>query len=267
MAYDLASLQCKKTLRPPRIVLLGVEKIGKSTFAAGAPNPVFLPVVGEEGLDDLDVLSWEPVEAFGQVREALHALYDGKHDYKTIVIDSATTLEPILWNHTRLRCPTKEGTVPDSIEKVHGGYSKGYMEALIEWNELLCSLDTLRSQRGMAVIIIGHVQVRRFDDPTGLSYDQYQFDLNAKAANKLFRWADSILFCNTKVAVKKEDVGFNKAKQKGVDIDAGERFVYTQKRASHPGGGRGVYGRLPYELPLKWAAFEGAISRTIAEEK
>jgi hypothetical protein len=115
----------------------------------------------------------------------------------------------------------------------------------------------------MASIIIGHVKVKRFDDPAGDSYDTYMFDINEKAANLIFRWADVILFCSTKTSVKKEDVGFNKEKKRGQDV-LGGRYLFTQKRPAHPGGGRGIYGHLPYELPLDWAAFEAAVS-TAAE--
>ncbi len=33
--------------RPPRICLLGREKVGKSTFASQAPHPVLLPIIRE----------------------------------------------------------------------------------------------------------------------------------------------------------------------------------------------------------------------------
>ena len=46
--------------RAARMVLLGPEKVGKSTFASGAPNPIFSPVRGEEGLDALDAPRFPP---------------------------------------------------------------------------------------------------------------------------------------------------------------------------------------------------------------
>jgi len=119
-------------------------------------------------------------------------------------------------------------------------------------------LDALRD-KGIAVVLIGHVKVKRFDDPLGDSYDQYQFDVHEKVSNSLFRWSDCILFANTKTAVKKEDVGFNKEKKRAVDVTRA-RYLFTQKTPGHPGGGRGVYGRLPYELPLSWDAFTSAVS-------
>lgn len=266
MAFTLDSISKGKRLRAPRIILLGVEKIGKTTFACGSRfekgrmaeiglnHPVMIPIKGEDGADDLDVPKpLDPLQTLDDVFEAIGAL-TGEHEYRTAVVDSASALEPLVWDAV-----CKDFNV-DGIEKVDGGYGKGYVYALGKWRQLLDGLDCLREKRGMASIIIGHVKVKRFDDPAGDSYDQYQFDINDKAANLLFRWADLILFANTKVAVKKEEVGFNKKHSRGVDTTSGGRFLFTQKRPAHPGGGRGTYGQLPYELPLDWSAFEAAVA-------
>lgn len=259
MAFDLNSITAGTCLRAPRIVLLGVEKIGKSTFAGCADRPIFIPIRGEEGIDALDVPKFPAVNSMDDLRETLYALYSGQHDYGTVVIDSTSALEPLVWADTCARNGNAK-----SIEKVGGGYGKGYTEATYIWREIAEALDNLRSHRNMASILIGHVKVKRFDDPAGPSYDQYQFDIHDKAASFLYRWADVILFANTKVIVKKEDVGFGKEHARGVDIGEGARFLYTQKRPSHPGGGRGAYGRLPYELPLSWAAFMDAVAKASA---
>ena len=42
-----------KTRRPRRVMLYGSHGIGKSTWAAGAPNPIFLAT--EDGQDDIGV--------------------------------------------------------------------------------------------------------------------------------------------------------------------------------------------------------------------
>ena len=59
---------------------------------------------------------------------------------------------------------------------------------------------------------------------------------------------------------KLKDTGFNGEKKRAIDGANGMRFLYTQKRPSHPGGGRGMYGALPYELPLDWASFQAAVA-------
>ena len=252
MGFDLNSIKKGVDHKAPRIVLLGVEKIGKSTFAAGAESAIFLPIKGEEGVDDLDVAKFPRAETFDDVLEAVTTLIRDEHEYKTFVIDSASALEPVIW------AKLCEESNCDSIEKVGGGYGKGYIEAANKWRSLMDGLDRLRS-KGISVILIGHVKVKRFDDPLGASFDQYQFDLHEKVHLALQRWADSILFANSETIVKTEDVGFNKEKKTGKDL-TGARWLFTQKRPGHPGGGRGVYGRLPYKLPLDWAAFTSAAS-------
>jgi len=255
LAFNLDSITKGSQLRPPRIILLGVEKIGKSTFAAAWPASVAIPIKGEEGIDALDVAKFPVSHSFADVQSALATLAQGKHDFQSVFIDSASAFEPVI--HAEV-CRAN-GNV-DSIEKVGGGYGKGYTMSLDYWRYITEALDVLRTSRNMASIIVGHVKVKRFDDPAGDSYDQYQFDIHDKAANLLYRWADMILFCNTKVVVKKEDVGFNKEKSRGIDVTGGARFLYTQKRPAHPGGGRGVYGQLPYELPLDFGAFMAAVT-------
>ena len=259
LAFNLESITRGKITRPPRIILLGVEKIGKSTWAASWPGAIGLPVKGEEGIDDIDVPAFPPSFSLADLLTGLSSLRQGGHGFQSVFIDSASTLEPLIHDDV---CRSN-GNV-DSIEKVGGGYGKGYTMSLSRWRMITEWLDVLRSEQNMASIIIGHVKVKRFDDPAGESYDQYQFDLHDKAASLLYRWADLILFANTKVVVKSEDIGFNKEKKRGLDITGGARFLYTQKNPAHPGGGRGTFGKLPYELPLDYNAFVAAVAAVAA---
>jgi len=252
MSFDLSSIKKGVQHKAPRIVLLGVEKIGKSTFAAGSDNPIFLPIKGEEGVDDLDVAKFPRAETFDDVLAAVRTLIKEDHEFKTFIIDSVSALEPVIWAKL-----CEEDNV-DSIELYQKGFGKGYTAAANKMRDLMEGLDRLRS-KGISVILIGHVKVKRFDDPLGASFDQYQFDLNERIQLALQRWADSILFANSETIVKTEDVGFKKEKKTGKDL-TGARYLFTQKRPGHPGGGRGVYGRLPYKLPLSWEAFTNAAS-------
>ncbi|MBO5680941.1 MAG: AAA family ATPase, partial [Lentisphaeria bacterium] len=44
----LETIQSGKESKPPRLMIYGQEGIGKSTFAAAAPNPIFIQT--EDGL-------------------------------------------------------------------------------------------------------------------------------------------------------------------------------------------------------------------------
>lgn len=261
MAFNLASITNETRLRAPRVILLGVEKIGKSTFASQSDRPVFIPIRGEEGIDSIAVPQFPTCNSLSDVMSCLCSLYQEQHKHGTVCIDSISALEPLVWADT---CQ-KNGNA-DSIEKVNGGYGKGYIEALKSWRVLTEALDALRNERNMASILIGHVKVKSFTDPINGTYDQWQFDINDKAASLLYRWADVVLFCNCKTIVKSEDAGFNKQTKRGMDISGGQRFLYTCKSPSFPAGGRGVYGRLPPEIPLSWYNFMDSVSAVRQKE-
>ncbi len=251
--FSLKSITRKTVVRPPRMVLLGVEKVGKSTFAAGAPDAVFIPIALEEGIDSLDVPRFPAVQSFDDLGEALQELLEGDHEFKTVVIDSASALEPLVYNAV---CEEHD---KKGIEDF--GYGKGYTYALEKWRLLMQMLDTLRDEKGMASILIGHVNVKPFNDPERPSYDQYQFDIHTKAASALYRWADVIGFANFGVSIVAEEAGFNKKKIKAEDDDI--RYLHTSSSAVHPGGGRGVFGRLGDEVELEWSAFEEAVNEAL----
>ncbi len=242
MAFDLSSITTETTTRPPRVVLLGSEKSGKSTFASEAPGVVFLPIKGEEGIDSIEVASFPVAETFADVKEAIKTLITSDHNFKNLAIDSTSALEPLIWAEI---CRLHGA---ESIESVGGGYGKGYLEAVNIWADLLNGLDVLRNKKGMGVFMIGHVTTTTFNDPEHESYTQYSWDVHKKASATVNRWADSILFIGSKVYTKSTEAGFNKTEVKATGSDT--RYLFTTKSPTRPGGGRGVYGQLPAEIPL-----------------
>lgn len=254
MAISLNSIAKGRIERPQRIILLGVEGVGKSTFAAGAPSPIFAPMAGEKGLDEIDAPKFEPCESFWEMMDVVRTLYQEEHGYRTVIFDSISAAEPLIW-----KAVCAEANV-NSIEEVDKGYGKGYIKALNQWRELCEGLDALREERGIGSILIGHVTTKEFNDPETDPYTTYKFDVNDKAANLLYRWADAVLFANFKrAAVTAVDMGFQKKVRRAVDVGKGQRFIYTEKRPAHPGKVRAPLGvTVPYELPLDFATFEAA---------
>jgi len=143
---------------PPRLLVYGTEGIGKSTLASNAPKPIF--VATEDGLDQIDCNSFPLARRFDEVMSAVSALYSEKHDYQSVVIDSLDWLERLIWDDVCRDYGVK------SIEKVDGGYAKGYTHALTQWREVLDGLDALRNERGMAIVLLAHAKVEKFEDPT-----------------------------------------------------------------------------------------------------
>jgi len=125
----LENIQRGKVSLPPRILVYGTEGVGKSTFAAGAPKPIFIQT--EDGLGEIDCERFPLVRTFDDVMNSIAALYTEPHDYGTVVIDSVDWLERIIWDRVCRDFPVKY----NSIEKVDGGYGKGYVHAMTHWRD------------------------------------------------------------------------------------------------------------------------------------
>ena len=250
MAIDLSSIATGTRIKPPKITIYGVGGVGKTTFAAGAPNPIFLYT--EEGQGTLDTARFEPnpgdpvIRSWGQLLECVAALYEGEHDYQTLVLDSLDFAEPLLWQHTAQKHNK------DDIEAF--GYGKGYVYAVDEARPLFDGLDALRNDRGMGIIIIAHSDTVKFEDPEAATYDTYDLRLHKRLAAFVDYWSDAVLFANYKSHVVKDKESFNKERIRGVG--SGERVLYTEKRPAFRAKNR--YG-LPPQIELSWSAFQQAI--------
>ncbi|HQJ69050.1 MAG TPA: AAA family ATPase, partial [Anaerohalosphaeraceae bacterium] len=146
-----------------------------------------------------------------------------------------------------------------SIEKVDGGYGKGYIAALGFWRYLLDQLNVLHKQRNMAVILIAHAKIERFEDPESIAYDRYSPRLHKHASALLTEWVDAVLFATRKFRTETEDAGFGRERTIAVGIgpEGGERILRTVGGPSCVAKNR---YNLPFELPLSWEAFANALS-------
>jgi|SRR5882672_2884063 len=250
MAVSLASLKRGRNVRPPRIVIYGPHGLGKSSFGASAPAPVFIQT--EDGLGTLDVTSFPLAQTFADVNGALSTLYTDDHEFSTVVIDSADWLEPLIWKET---CALHGKA---DIEEF--GYGKGYGFALDQWRSVLSGLNALRDTKNMASIVTAHCQIKRFDSPEVEPYDRYTPKLHNSASALLQEWADAVFFTNWKTVIQKEDVGFNKKVARGVTT--GQRMMYTTEKPAYLAKNR--YS-LPEEMDLSWQAFADALTASAAQ--
>lgn len=232
---------------PPRIVLYGVQGVGKSTWASHAPCPIFLPT--EDGIEHIDVPAYPLLASWPQVQEACISLLEEPHEYQTVVLDSLDRLESLIWEDVCTEHRVR------SIEEI--GYAKGYIFALSRWNWLLQSLDALRSQRKLACILIGHAKIERFESPDTASYDRYGLRLHKHASGLVQEWADHVFFATYEVFVKTEKSGFGK--EKGKAVGQGNRILRTAERPFASAKSRAA---LPDEIPLDWNVFANCLAAT-----
>ena len=242
MAFDLKSIRKNDAMAAPRIMVYGVEGIGKSTFGAGAPNPIY--ILTEDGLGSLKVDHFPLATSSQDVMDAIATLYKENNAFETVIIDSLDWLEAIIQREIEQKYDAKDLA-----------YGKGSLIAAEKWREILDGLNALRNDKGMAVILIAHTTIKRFDSPEVEPYDRYQPKLQERSNAVVREWADAVLFANYKTIVKKDDVGFNQTNNRG--ISTGERLLFTSERPAYMAKNR---YNMPESIPLSWDAFAEAIS-------
>jgi len=237
MAIDLSTIKRGGSDRAPITVVHGPPGMGKTTFASQAPDPVFIRT--EDGLGSLSVDTFPEMGGVQDVMDALAAMYEEGHGYRSVVIDSLSALEPLIWKQVA----HDHGV--NSIEDM--GFGKGYVYAMDYWRDLVAACKGL-AQRGIAPILIAHSEIVKFDAPDTDAYDRYQIKLHKRAFQHLYEQADIIGFAHEPVYVRKANDKDDKGKAK----PKGERQLRLIEAPS-------VIAKNRYSMPetitLDWAAF------------
>jgi hypothetical protein len=231
MALSLSNLVRKDKPKPPIMVIYGPGGMGKTTLAAEFPSPIFIQTEAGEGSNDIVSFTRDAIGSYQEVIEALTALATEDHDFKTVVLDSITRLEPLIW---AALCAEKSW---GSIEEP--GYGKGYIEADTYWRDVLKALSYLRDDKGMTVIMIAHETVTTFRDPLTDSYDRYTMRLHKRAEAMVREVCDALGFMNQITSINREKKAFGKKDEyvaKGAG--SGTRSINFQPRPAFDAKGR-----------------------------
>ena len=191
----LNNLQKGKRQSPPRLLIYGIEGVGKSTLAASAPDPIFIPT--EDGLDRIDCDSFPLCKSFEDMMACLKTLQDEKHSYKTVVIDSLDWGEKLVFAQV---CKQYGAT---HIEKVGGGFQRGYEYALTTWCQIIDALRALREEKGMIALMIAHAKIEPYNDPESPPFDRFSPKLHKKANSLWCEWCDATLLATREFGAAK----------------------------------------------------------------
>jgi hypothetical protein len=233
----------RKRRRPVLAMLYGPPGVGKSTFGASAPNPIFIPC--ERSLDQITVAKFPTPKTLTEFGTYLNAVDTEEHDYETLVIDTADALELLIFDAV-----CNEGKVK-SIEEFGGGYGKGFTRAREYWARLLNRLTAL-SER-MNVLLIAHSHLRTVSDPMlATAYDIHEPKIQAKSIELIRQAVDLIMFARIQTSVVKEGT----KSRKGRGIIGEDREMFTQ-----PTTGIESKNRFNLESPMdfNWATLQQGI--------
>lgn len=219
-----------------KAVLYGPEGIGKTSFAAKAPNPLFIDTEGST--TRLNVRRLPSPQSWAMVLEQVQWVLCNPQVCSTLVVDTADWAQRLCTDAVCARLKLS------GIEDL--GYGKGYSYVYEEFGRLLNLLDQV-IDRGINVIVTAHAAMRKFEQPDEMgSYDRWELKLNnsqkCSIANMVKEWADMVLFANYETIVVKNENKKGKAQ-------GGQRVMYT---AHHPCWDAKNRFDLPEKLPFDY---------------
>ena len=236
-----------------KVLIYGPEGIGKSTFAAHFPAPLFIDTEGST--KEMDVARTPAPSSWTMLLEQVAYVKQHPDICRTLVVDTLDWAEQMCVAHI---CALHNKT---GIEDF--GYGNGYVYSKEEFGRLLNRLEEV-VQGGGHVVLTAHAQMRKFEQPDEMgAYDRWELKLGKKTTSQtsplVKEWADMVLFANYKTfSVAVDDKG-KKHKAQG-----GARVMYT---AHHPcWDAKNRYG-LPKEMAFDYAGIAHIIEEFRAKQE
>jgi hypothetical protein len=241
-ASVLSQVTVRKRKRPVMALLYGQPGIGKSTWAAGAPKPIFIST--ERGLDQLNCAKLPQPADFKALYDQIMALKNEEHDYETIVLDTIDGADLLI--QKRVCDEYKCKSIGDPP------YGGGYQRARELWTGILNELTAMSEQ--FNIILVAHSSVKVFTDPSlSAPYDTWQLRLQERSSSIIYQAVDTILFVNLDTTIQKDT---SKARKASRAIVSGDRLLWTE-----PGTGFIAKNRfsLPSPMEFSWEALQKGI--------
>ncbi|WP_283604026.1 ATP-binding protein [Ligilactobacillus salivarius] len=221
-------------IEPMKVLIYGVEGIGKTTFASKFPDPIFIDTEGSTGFINARKLpnptSWTML---------LDELEDIKSEPrgKTLIIDTLDWAERLAKKY--LMDKNKWAAIDST------NYGSRYVALSDEIGKLLNKLTEIKDV-GINVVLTAHAETKKHELPDEMGqYDKYTLKLEKRDAGLAKEWADMILFFNYKTTI------ITDSKSDSKKATGGQRVMYTTHKPAWDAKNR--LG-LPDELPIDFEA-------------
>lgn len=168
----------KPTDDPIICTILSDAGMGKTSLGATFPKPIFIQA--EKGVksipEDRRPDAFPVIKDVEELWKQLAALINEEHDYKTVVIDSATALERIFAQKVIDDDPKK----PKSLNQACGGYGAGY-EAVAQLHRRVRNAASMLQDKGINVVFLAHAEIENVDLPDVDPYGRYTVRMHKKS--------------------------------------------------------------------------------------
>lgn len=245
---------------PPRLVINGVEGVGKTTLASHAPGAAIIMAAGETGYttllgaDRVPSIPYMLTSSWQETLATVRSVAKEPGEIKTLVLDALNGFE-----HQCQSYICDQHYSGDWGEHGFTSFMRGYEQSGKEWLQLLKALDDCHDA-GIGIIILSHIHIKAFNNPEGSPYDRYQTDAHQKTWSPTHKWADAVLFMTFKSAVVQD-----KATKRTHAIPSGgrTRVIHTERTDAYDAKNR--YGMpasitIPNDHTASWQAVAQHIS-------
>lgn len=227
----------KQNLADLTVLVYGRSKAGKTTWCSHAEGALFLAT--EPGLNALDVYQI-PIENWGSFLQACAEIAEGKHPFKTIIIDTIDNAYRMCSDHICRKFKIEHES--------DLGFSKGWSMVNNEFHRVLTKLGFL----SYGLFLVSHAQEVEIETRTG-KYTRIVPTLPDKARKLVLGMVDIILFCDMDVTTDAEGKTVYR------------RVMRTKPSLYYEAGDR--TGRLPEVIDLDFGKFLEAFNAGVPNRK
>lgn len=254
----LGSVIKGKVFAPPRVLVYGIDGIGKSTFATQAPKAIFIQTAKD--LEQLGPARLPVCNSYAEVIAQLTAVATEPHDYQTVVLDHITRLEELIWAKLANQAGKR------TVQEIGGGFRRGEKSALVEWQEVITLLERCVS-RGMAVILTAHQGKEDAGNPEYPMLKVIGPSIDKDASALIRKWVDATLFLTRRMVVNTVGQGImEKPIAKPVGSDGGERImICTGSPMLHAKNRYDIPNEIPFPPKGSWDLFMQYVSAFYAK--
>ncbi len=232
-----AKTQPKPNLADLTVLVYGQTKIGKSTFCSNADGALFLAT--EPGLNALDVYQ-VPIQSWDDLLNACAEIGEGKHAFKTIVIDTIDNAYKFCTEYILRKFKVEHES--------DLAYGKGYAIVNNEFQRVLTKLAFLP----YGLFLISHAKEIEVETRTA-KYTRIVPTLPEKARKIVLGMVDMVLFCDLEMVTGEDGA------------QSVRRVIRTKPSLYYEAGDR--TGRLPETIDLDFRKFLDAFDSAVAPLK